>query len=149
MSELFTTFGVNWKLLLIQAVNFGVLLFALTYFLYKPLMAMLDERKATIAKGIADAKDADAKLASAEKERTAVLAKAGGDAEGIVLAAKTTADQKAAGIVNIAEAKAEALIADAQKRGDEAARRVMAESEQEIARSAVLAAEKILRQKAA
>jgi N utilization substance protein A len=50
MEQLFTTFGVNWKLLVIQAVNFTVLLTALSYFLYRPLMKVLDDRKATIAK---------------------------------------------------------------------------------------------------
>jgi F-type H+-transporting ATPase subunit b len=144
MEQLFTTFGVNWKLLVIQAVNFTVLLTALSYFLYRPLMKVLDDRKATIAKGIEDAKEADRMLSSAETERNSVLAKAGGEAEHIVMSAKDTADKKAASIVGDAEARAEALLADAQKRGDEAARRVMAETEAEIARSAVLAAEKIL-----
>jgi len=52
MSELFSAFGVNWKLLLIQAVNFGLLLAALTYFLYKPILKIIDERREKVAEGV-------------------------------------------------------------------------------------------------
>jgi len=52
MSDLFAAFGVNWKLLLVQAVNFGLLLSALTYFLYKPVLRMIDERREKVAEGV-------------------------------------------------------------------------------------------------
>ena len=38
MNELFAAFGIDWKLLLAQGVNFGIVLVALWYFLYRPVM---------------------------------------------------------------------------------------------------------------
>jgi F0F1-type ATP synthase membrane subunit b/b' len=52
MGDLFAAFGINWKLLVIQAVNFGVLLLALWYFLYTPVLTMIDERKKIASKVI-------------------------------------------------------------------------------------------------
>ena len=45
MQQLFAAFGINWKLLLIQGINFSVLLAILSYFLYRPLMKVIDERR--------------------------------------------------------------------------------------------------------
>ena len=45
MQELFSAFGVNWKLLIAQAVNFGIVLVALRYFLYTPVLEMLEKRR--------------------------------------------------------------------------------------------------------
>ena len=45
MAELFTNLGINWKVLIAQIINFGILLFLLKYFLYGPVMKMLDSRK--------------------------------------------------------------------------------------------------------
>src|SRR3989344_5401181 len=68
MSDLFAAFGVNWKLLLIQAVNFGLLLAALSYFLYKPILKIIDERRHKIAEGVRTAEAAAERLEEAEKE---------------------------------------------------------------------------------
>ena len=66
MEQLFEAFGIDWKLLLAQAVNFGVLFVALTYFLYKPVLKTLDERKQKVAKGVTDAEAAEKMLAEAD-----------------------------------------------------------------------------------
>lgn len=44
--ELLGKLGIEWPLLLAQAVNFLLLVFILNKFLYKPIIKMLDERKA-------------------------------------------------------------------------------------------------------
>ncbi|MEK7130147.1 MAG: F0F1 ATP synthase subunit delta [Patescibacteria group bacterium] len=44
--ELFGKLGIEWKLLLAQGLNFILLLIILRKFLYKPILKMLDERKA-------------------------------------------------------------------------------------------------------
>ena len=69
MEDILKVFGVNWKLLGIQMVNFGILMYFLHRFLYKPVFAMLDKRQATLAKGLKDA--ADAAQADAQDRATA------------------------------------------------------------------------------
>ena len=43
MGQVLAAFGIDWRLLLINSINFGLLLLALWYFLYGPLMKMLEE----------------------------------------------------------------------------------------------------------
>lgn len=144
MDQLFATFGIDWRLLLIQAVNFGLLLTALTYFLYRPLMKMIDERRAKIAQGVEAAEAADQRLAAAKAQSDEIVGAGAREAESLVAAARTRADEKGAEIVKGAQEKAEAVLKDAQARAEESKRLAMQESEKEIAKAALLAAEKIL-----
>lgn len=148
MEQLFDAFGIDWKLLIAQAVNFGVLLVALTYFLYKPVLKTLDERREKVAKGVLDAEEAAQKLASADSEVSQKLQFAEGEAEGIVASARETAGAEKTRILREAEARAADIAADADARAKEAAAKALRESEKEVARLAVLAAEKVIRQKA-
>ncbi len=148
MEQLFGAFGIDWKLLIAQAINFGVLLAALTYLLYKPVLKTLDERKEKVAQGVRDAAEAEQKLAEADTHVQTRLRNAEGEAEGIVASARETAQGEKARILKEAEARAADVAADAEARAQEASAKALRESEQEIARLAVLAAEKVLREKA-
>jgi F-type H+-transporting ATPase subunit b len=149
MGELFAAFGVNWKLLLIQAVNFGILLSALTYFLYKPLLSIIDKRRETVAEGVRKAEEASRMLADAQTEGEGIVGSAAREAEGLVANARARAEEKGGEILKSAEARAEALLKDAEARAEEAKRQALSESQKEIARAAMLAAEKILRERSA
>lgn len=148
MEQLFDAFGIDWKLLIAQAVNFGVLFVALSYLLYKPVLKTLDERREKVAKGVLDAEAAAEKLATADSEVSAKLRTADAEAEGIVSGARETASAEKARILKEAEARAAAVAADADARAKEAQAKALRESEREIARLAVLAAEKVVREKA-
>ena len=147
MGELFATFGVNWKLLFIQAINFGLLLSVLTYFLYKPILRIIDERREKIAEGVRTAEAAERKLADAKTESEGIVGSAAREAEGLVASARSRADEKGSEIMKAAEARAAATLKEAGERAEEAQRQALKESEREIARAAMLAAEKILREK--
>lgn len=149
MSELFAAFGLDIRLLLIQALNFGILLFVLWKYLYGPVLAMIDERRTKIAEGVQNAEAANQRLADADMEGKNVVASASKDAEGIVSAAKSRADEQAAEIVKKSQARADALLADASAKAEESKRQALLSGEKEIARAAMLAAEKILKQKSA
>ena len=145
MSALFDAFGINGSLLLAQAVNFGILLVALTYFLYKPVIKMIDARQKKVAQGVEDAERAAQKLANADSEAAALVSKAETDADGIVAGARETAGSEKARILKEAETRAAAIEADADARAKEAAAKALRDSEKEVARLAILAAEKVLR----
>lgn len=148
MSELFAAFGLNWKLLLIQGLNFGALLAVLSYLLYKPVFRMLDERQKKIAEGVKTAEAAAGKLESAKHESEAIVGKAAREAEELVSNARSHAEVRGDEIVRAAEERAASTLKDAQMKADEAKRQALLESQKEIARAAMLAAEKILREKA-
>lgn len=145
MDQLFSAFGIDWKLLTAQAVNFGVLFVALTYLLYKPVMKTLDERRIKVAKGVEDAEAAQVMLKEADEEASVKLKGAESEAEGIVASAREAAGTEKAKIVKDAETRAAAISADAEARAQEAAAKTIRESEKEIARLAMLAAEKAMR----
>ena len=147
MSELFAAFGINWKLLLIQAVNFGLLLGALTYFLYKPVLRIIDERQRKVAEGVRTAEAAARRLAEAKEESDGIVGEATREAESLVSTARTRAEEKSTEIVRLAEARAAAALKDAEAQAEEAQRQALRESSKEIARAAMLAAEKIMREK--
>ncbi|MCI0597866.1 F0F1 ATP synthase subunit B [Candidatus Parcubacteria bacterium] len=144
METLLDAFGVDWKLLLAQAVNFGVLLVVLWLVLYKPVMKTLDERAKKIAQGVEDAERASQKLASADDEAANIVAKADVNASTIVTSARTSALEEKARIVKEAEERAARLEKDAQARAKEEAARALRDSEREVARLSILAAEKVL-----
>ena len=149
MNQLFATFGINWKLLLIQGINFGLLLAALTYFLYRPLMKIIDERRGKIAEGVRAAEASEQRLAHAQTQAEGIVGDATRQAEGLVATARARADEKGSEIVKTAEERAGSVLKDAAARAEEAKRQAVRASEREIAKAAMLAAEKILRKNTA
>lgn len=148
MAPLLSAFGIEGHLLIAQMVNFGVLLIALIYLLYKPVMKTLDERRKVIAKGVEDAQEASAALAGAHEKADGIERAAEADAQGIVSRARDEAKTEHDRLVKDAHDRAEGIEKDAQARAQEAHDRALRESEREIARLAILAAEKAMRQKA-
>jgi len=145
MSQLFSAFGIDWRLIIAQAVNFAIVLVALRYFLYKPVLAMLAKREEMVAKSVADAERATALLAGADDEVVKRVKSADATAEEIVASAREEGNSEKQRLLKEAEARAAAVTKDAQERAKEAAARLARESEQDIARLAILAAEKILK----
>lgn len=147
MDKLLDAFGIDWKLLLIQAVNFGILIIALWYFLYRPVLKVLSERQEKIAKGVEDAERATQKLASADAEASQRVSKADTEASEILASARDAAGTERARLVKEAEQRASAIEKDAQARATEAQAKALRDSEKEIARLAILAAGKAMGEK--
>lgn len=144
MDALFAAFGIDWKLLLAQGVNFGILFVALWMLLYKPVLKTLDERAKKIAQGVEDAKRAAEKLAGADEAAAKVVATADAKSAEALAAAREAAAAERARLVKEAEARAEAIAKDADARAKEASAKMLRESKKEIARLAVLAAAKVV-----
>jgi F-type H+-transporting ATPase subunit b len=149
MGALFATFGINGWLLLAQAINFGVLLGILWYFLYRPVLRIIDQRREKIAESVRTAQAAAQRLEEAKEEGDKMVGDAARESEGLVASARLRADERAGEIMKEAQHKADGLMTEAQARAQEEKRQMLAESEREIARAAMMAAEKILREKSA
>ena len=147
MSQLFAAFGLDIKLLLIQALNFAILLLVLWKFLYTPVLKMIDERREKVAEGVKKAEAADRKLSEADTEGKTIVANAGREAETLVAAGRSKAAQEGVEILKRSQEKADQLLQDATARAEEAKRQALSAGQKEIARAAMLAAEKILREK--
>lgn len=105
-----TSLGIDLKLLIAQVVNFGILLFILTKFLYKPLLKLLDERKQKIAQGLDDSQKAETKLAQASTASKKQISEAVTQANLIIENAKKEAEVEAGQILDKAKAKATDIV---------------------------------------
>lgn len=147
MGEITSTFGIDLRLLVVQMFNFGLLLLILWFFLYKPVVAMLEERKNKIEQGVKDSDEASTRLSEINDEKDSMLSKASHEAGQIVENARTRGKETEGEIVKEAQSKGERILADAELKAEEAKKLALEESKTEIARMAVLGAEKVLREK--
>ena len=146
MDQIIEVFGVNWKLLLIQAVNFGLLLAILYRYLYKPVLHMVDVRRAKIENAIKDSERMEKELGQAEAEKSRILRDATQKGDDLIDAAKKHAETSEITIMKDAHRKAVHLLNEAERRTAREREEMIQKAEREVARMAVLSAEKILRQ---
>lgn len=115
MGELIHQFGIDWKLLLAQAVNFFILLAVLRKFAYKPILGMLEKRRKDIEKGVTYTKEAEAKLREIGVLKEETLKKAQHDALAIVTGAEETGKKRKNEIIEEANRKVEGVVVDARR----------------------------------
>lgn len=92
MNEFLDQFGIDWKLLLSQFVNFSLILIILRVFAYKPLIKILKERKQKIEEGLAKAEQSDVRLKEVDQIAKQKLKET--DEECIVLLSQTDIKKK-------------------------------------------------------
>jgi F-type H+-transporting ATPase subunit b len=142
---MFEAFGVNFGALLFQVINFLLLLYLLNRFLFKRVVALLDERQARISKGLEDAESAarDRELARADRE--AALDEARKEAAAMIGRATKIAEDSRAEITAQAKAEAESITARAREEIVAEKERAMAELRAHVADLALEAAAKLVR----
>lgn len=145
MTEFFDAFGVDIPKLAFQIINFLLLLWLLNRFMFKPLMARLDERKEKIEKGLEDAEAAarDRELARAERE--AAVAEARREAQAMIARANKIAEDSRTEILAEARAEAEKVTARARDEITAEKEKAMAELRASVADLALAAAGKLVR----
>jgi F-type H+-transporting ATPase subunit b len=146
MQQLLSAFGIDWHLLAAQAVNFAIVVIALWYFLYKPVLAMLTKRQEIVAKSVSDAAKVEELFAGADHEAESRVKAADIEAEKIVTLARESANTEKTRLLKEADERAALVAKDADARAVETSARARRESEREVARLSILAAEKILKE---
>lgn len=116
MVELLHQFGIDWKLLLTQILNFAVVFFVLRRFAYRPVMTALHHRREAIEKGLRAAREAEARLRKVEDEGEAVMAEARQAAREIVRRSEREAEEVLKLAAIQAAKKAEAALQAARRR---------------------------------
>ena len=139
--------GIDWKLLLAQVVNFGILLFILKRFAYQPMLQLMDERAARIEKGLKDAEAAEQKLRSVEEEEKAILAGARQQAKELLVETDKAAKERDALKLSETEARVKKLFSDAETKLEDDRARMIEDAKRELSETVMLAVEKILKEK--
>src|SRR5438552_8652730 len=85
------TFGWNWQLFLSQMISFLIVAFLLRRYAYRPILAVLEERRRKIEEGQLNAEKIKKELAEAEKRYQEILAKANAEAQKMIDEARESA----------------------------------------------------------
>lgn len=109
------TFGWNWQLFLSQVISFCIVAFLLRRFAYKPILAVLEERRRKIEEGQLNAEKIKKELAEAEKRYQEILAKANADAQRMIDEARQSSEHLAERKQQEAIAAAEQIITKARE----------------------------------
>ncbi len=144
MQEIIHAFGIDWRLIVIQIFNFGLLAGVLWYFLYTPVLKLLADREAKIKKGVEDALKAGEARKSADTEKNLILKDAHAEATHIVARGTAHAEEKGKALIVETQEKIARDLASAKQTADEIKAQALKESEAEIAKLAILGAEKVL-----
>ncbi|HZP39462.1 MAG TPA: F0F1 ATP synthase subunit B [Methylomirabilota bacterium] len=131
--------------LVIQAINFGLLLFILVKLLYKPLLAKMNERSDAIRNSLEEAKAARAEAERERAEHAAKLQAALAEAQSIRATALKEAAEEQRRLVESARAEAARLVEAARNEMAQDVRRARQELRQEVADLATSVAERLIR----
>jgi len=147
MESIISTFHIDWKIIIAQAVNFGVVFVVLYIYALKPLAKLMSERSGKIAKGIDYAKTNATLLTKTQAEYDEAIAKAKSEANKIFQDGKKEAEAKKAMMLEEAKKEVESIIANGRKTLEADKVKIVEEAKKDIATIAMLASEKILSSK--
>jgi F-type H+-transporting ATPase subunit b len=131
------TFGWNPWLFLSQVISFLIVALLLRRFAYKPILAVLEERRRKIEEGQLNAEKIKKELAEAEKRYEEILAKANADAQRMIDEARESAAHLSERKQQEAIAAAEQIISKAREAAALEHERTMESLKRELGRLVV------------
>ncbi len=131
------TFGWNLQMFFSQVVSFAIVAFLLQRFAYKPILAVLKERRRQIEEGQLNAEKIKKELAEAEQRYAEILAKANADAQKMIDEARESSAHLAERKQQEAIAAAEQIIAKAREASAIEHERTMESLKRELGRLVV------------
>jgi F-type H+-transporting ATPase subunit b len=144
MESLIATFHIDWKIIVAQAFNFGVVFAVLYIFVLKPLNKIMGERQAKIQKGLNDAKENADILSKTEAKHEEILSKARLEAHEIFQSVKSEADAKRSEIIEEAKREAGLIIENGKEILENEKRKLITEEHEEIVALIMNGIEKLL-----
>lgn len=145
MDSLITTFHIDWKIIIAQVINFGIVFAVLYMFALKPLKKLMSEREEKITKGVTDAKENAEMIEKTKKEYEEILNKARLEAHTIFQEGKKDADIKKAEMLENAKKEVDTMIQSGKKTLESEKVKIIEEAKKEIVSLVVLATEKVLK----
>lgn len=136
--------GISLGYILVQILGIAILLLLLKGYAYEPILKVLEERKARIAKGLEDARQAAIARDNADAEAKKILDAARAEAAKLRAEAAVQAEDTAGGIVAKANADAKARLSTAQAEAENERNRILSELRGQVAAVAIAAAQKVV-----
>ncbi len=135
--ETLDTFGWNLKLFLSQVISFVIVALLLRKFAYKPVLAVLEQRRQQIADAQLNADKIRQQLAEAEQRHSEILAQANTQAQKMIDEARESAEHVAERKQQEAVVAAEQILAKAREASAIEHERTMTELKRELGRLVV------------
>ena len=142
--ELITTLGLDWHLLLVQAINFGILVVVLSYLVYKPLLRLIDDRRERVRKSMEDTKAIENQRRELDEFKIDQMKKIDAECGKFLENARHQAETVKKDILGNAEKEASALLAKAKQQLDDERGRMVADIQSNLASVVVRMAGKII-----
>jgi F-type H+-transporting ATPase subunit b len=133
------------KSLIVQVINFLILLFILQRLFYGPFLAKMAERTAAIQKSLDEAQAARAEAARQQAENETRLRAAHAEAAAIRAQAMKEASEEQKRLVEAARVESQRMVESARAQMDADVRRAREELRREVADLATAVAEKLVR----
>jgi F-type H+-transporting ATPase subunit b len=133
------------KSLIVQVINFLLLLFLLTKLLYKPFVAKMEERSQAIKKSLEESQAARLEAQRQREEHAAKIQAAYAEAQAIRATALAEAAEEQRRLVESARGEASRLVESARAEMAADLRRARQELRQEVADLSIAVAEKLVR----
>jgi F-type H+-transporting ATPase subunit b len=149
MDSIISLFHIDWKIIIAQVINFGIVFTVLYIFALKPLAKMMDERSEKIGKGINDAKSNAAILEKTTAEYEKALASARKEANNIFQEGKKEAERERASMLDQAKKEVDSMISNGKKTLEAEKSKMVEEARKEIVSLAMAATEKLISEKSA
>jgi len=147
MESIINTFHIDYKIIIAQIFNFGVVFVVLYIYALKPLSKLMKERTEKIEKGISDAKENAVVLNKTKEEYEEVLVKAKKEADKIFQEVKKEAEAKRVQMLEKAKKEVDAMIETGKKNLENEKFKIVNEAKEEITTLSVKIAEKIIESK--
>ncbi len=110
-----STLGIDGTLFIAQLINFSIVAFILWRWVFKPVVAKLDERTTTVEKGLKDAEEAQVRLENAEREEAERISNAESRVTAMIEEAKTQAEELRRERLGEAKAEVEKIVQEARE----------------------------------
>ena len=136
--------GINLGYLIMQILIITVLMLLLRGLVYKPIINILEERKARIAKGLEDSRQAAIARDNADAEAAKIVDEARQEAVRIRQEAVAQADETAKAIEAKANQEAKEIVANAREDAEEERNRILADLRGQVAAISIAAANKLV-----
>jgi F-type H+-transporting ATPase subunit b len=136
--------GINLGLLILQLLNFAIVLILLYKWAYTPILNMLAKRRAAIAQGLEDANIAAEARSNAEAEARQIIAKAQSEAAERVRESTQRAETVALEVKNEAEGDAVKIREEALSDAAVERERLLGDLRGQVAALAMAAAQKLI-----
>ncbi len=140
-------FGINWKLFLAQMINFGIVLFVLWKWVWKPVTSNMEERTKKIEESLINADRITEEKTEFEAWKETEMGKARQEATAIISEAKTQAETVKNDILEKAKLEQQALLEKGARELTQQKEQAIADAKSELADLVVGAAEKLIREK--